>query len=1315
MAPSFIASQLGTLNKLAKDGLARGVPKLKFQKDNLCSACALGKSKKSSHQPKAEDTNQEKLYLLHMYLCGPMRMESINGKNAPSSSIPSTQEKEHSLKISQGVKESPKTPLFHDDPLHEFLHEDLTSQGSLSNVRPSHTPFELIGRWSKDHPIANVISDFFVQVLKDKARLVAKGFKQEEGIDFEESFAPVVRIEAIRIFIANPANKNMKIFQMDVKTAFLNGELKEEVYLSQPEGFVDHEYPSHVYKLKKALYGHKQALRALYDMLSSFLISQHFFKGVVNLTPFTQKARNDLLLYLKDTDMSLMAYSDADHARCHDTRRTTSGSAQFLGDKLASWSYKKQKSTAISSTKVEYIALYGCCAQILWMQSQLTDYGFTFNKIPLYCDNKSAIALCCNNVQHSRSKHIDPRERFNFLIEKLAILVHHQEDSYEFLLANKKCTVNAKVFRTILDICPRVEGVEFTDVPDDDTALTFLIDLCYKGPLNMHTNMFVDHMHQPWRTLAAIINKCLSGKTASNDKLRKSRIDILWGMFNRENMFIKYSTNQIQPKKSKGKGSKGKKTAEESHETINVSKDSKPEPEPAKKKTSSKRMVNKKVTLSADHNIISNEPDAALELAKSISQTEVEEAGAVRKVHATHARTVTESVPESAKKKSSGRSSKSVVIQDTLSTPKSKLVTSKTKLKEVNQGFQMSLQSSLPPQVKELVLNQRFSMRIRISLKRMSFLSGEIDDNDDFEKDDKDGDAGDEGDDHIRVRKDKDVELKDAEVEESDKGKEKVTDAAKEEAEKTSEAKDDAKKTKLPPSSLSLFVSSGFGDQFLKLSFDSSLFSTVKDSADADTTNLPPIPELVTETLVLTTVSSPQVTPIISTMQQTPTPIPTPPITTDALTVTTVVPESNTLTAVELRVAKLEKDVSQLKTIDHSSEALIVLQSYVPTLFDTLIEDENAMDKGVADTGKDHKRKHDDEDNDNEDPPAGSNQGKKNKRRRTKESESSKKPSSNKETPKGKTPTKGSKTGKSASAKEPGEEPIVEVVMDDADWFKQPPRPPTPDPEWNKRQANNPEGDRYLFDPSKPFPLQGPLGHRTVAADYFFNNDLEYLKPSDLEVTYTTSITKTKAARYEIKGIEDMVPTLWSTIKHAYDKDASMGIKHYGERPKLWYRSQVSKFSKQNVYSTKEILGVKSVSMKKLHEYHHFEEIMVKRFDQRLYKFKECDFVDLHLNDIEDMLLLAIEHSYSTSMGMLLLTLLWPFKRVLRADELYKFSNGTLKSVRDEIYHRVLDFRLHYKDIPKRKWTAVNRKRSSLMIELIDKQLREREIIKNLE
>ncbi|GKC18690.1 hypothetical protein Tco_1020840 [Tanacetum coccineum] len=115
------------------------------------------------------------------------------------------------------------------------------------------------------------------------------------------------------------------------------------------------------------------------------------------------------LIYLTAT------FTDADHAGCQDTRRRTSGSMQFLGDRLVSWSSKRQKSAVISSIEAEYIAMSGCCAQILWMRSQLTNYGLGFNKIPMYCDNKSAIALCCNYVQHSRSKHIDIR--FHFIKE----------------------------------------------------------------------------------------------------------------------------------------------------------------------------------------------------------------------------------------------------------------------------------------------------------------------------------------------------------------------------------------------------------------------------------------------------------------------------------------------------------------------------------------------------------------------------------------------------------------------------------------------------------------------------------------------------------------------------------------------------------------------------------------------------------------------------------------------------------------------------------------------------------------------------------
>nr|GEW49498.1 retrotransposon protein, putative, unclassified [Tanacetum cinerariifolium] len=311
-------------------------------------------------------------------------------------------------------------------------------------------------------------------ILKNKARLVARGYRQEEGIEFEESFALVVRIEAIRIFLAYAAHKNMVVYQMDVKTAFLNGNLREEVYVSQPDGFVDQDNPNHVYKLKKALYGLKQAPCAWYDMLSSFSISQDFSKGSVDATLFIRRIDNDLVLKygfescdLVDTLMVEKSKLDedkegkaVDQSHYHgmigtliyltasrpDLQFTICMCARYQGrptekhihahlqmrimlvakihaiirlvvcnfweKDLLAGHQKGKKSVAISSTKAEYITLSGCCAQILWMRSQLIDDGLGFNKIPMYCDNKSAIALRCNNVQHSRSKHIDIRYHF---------------------------------------------------------------------------------------------------------------------------------------------------------------------------------------------------------------------------------------------------------------------------------------------------------------------------------------------------------------------------------------------------------------------------------------------------------------------------------------------------------------------------------------------------------------------------------------------------------------------------------------------------------------------------------------------------------------------------------------------------------------------------------------------------------------------------------------------------------------------------------------------------------------------------------------
>ncbi|GKA07815.1 retrovirus-related pol polyprotein from transposon TNT 1-94, partial [Tanacetum coccineum] len=200
-------------------------------------------------------------------------------------------------------------------------------------VPPPDKAFVISLKW-----IYKVKLDELGGILKNKARLVARGYRQEEGIDFEESFAPVARLEAIRIFLAFAAHMNMVIYQMDVKTAFLNGNLREEVYVSQPDGFVDPDKPNHVYKLKKALYGLKQAPRAWYDMLSSFLISNDFSKGSVDPTLFIRREGNDLILVQIYVDDIIFAASTpelyADHAGCKIHAVAHLEVLQLLGDSL---------------------------------------------------------------------------------------------------------------------------------------------------------------------------------------------------------------------------------------------------------------------------------------------------------------------------------------------------------------------------------------------------------------------------------------------------------------------------------------------------------------------------------------------------------------------------------------------------------------------------------------------------------------------------------------------------------------------------------------------------------------------------------------------------------------------------------------------------------------------------------------------------------------------------------------------------------------------------------------------------------------------
>ncbi|GKA93412.1 retrovirus-related pol polyprotein from transposon TNT 1-94, partial [Tanacetum coccineum] len=251
-------------------------------------------------------------------------------------------------------------------------------------------------------------------------------YTQQEGIDYDEVFAPVARIEAIRLFLAYASFKDFVVYQMiDVKSAFLYGKIEEEVYVCQPPGFEDPDFPDRVYKVEKALYGLHQAPRAWYETLSTYLLDNGFQRGKIDKTLFIKRHKGTAstpmethkpllkdkdgeecvpvldtklikvshlhavkrifrylkgqpklgLWYPKDSPFDLVAYTDSDYARASLDRKSTTGGCQFLRCRLISWQCKKQTVVANSTTKAEYVAASSCCRQVLWIQNQLLDYG----------------------------------------------------------------------------------------------------------------------------------------------------------------------------------------------------------------------------------------------------------------------------------------------------------------------------------------------------------------------------------------------------------------------------------------------------------------------------------------------------------------------------------------------------------------------------------------------------------------------------------------------------------------------------------------------------------------------------------------------------------------------------------------------------------------------------------------------------------------------------------------------------------------------------------------------------------------------------
>nr|GEW12273.1 copia protein [Tanacetum cinerariifolium] len=244
-------------------------------------------------------------------------------------------------------------------------------------------------------------------VSRNKVRLLAQGYNQQEGIDYDETYTPVARLKSIRILLAYACALDFKLFQMDVKSAFLNGFINKVVYVTQPPGFIDFKKPDHVYKLKKALYCLKQSPKAWLDIMFSVCLCARFqeapkisyLEKVKRIFRYIKGTTHLGLWYPKGTSIETVVYVDSDHAGDYVDRKSTSGICTFVRCCLTSWFLKKQIALAIFTTKAEYVSAGKACQQALLMKQALINYDIRLDDVPIMCDNKGAIDLSKNPVK----------------------------------------------------------------------------------------------------------------------------------------------------------------------------------------------------------------------------------------------------------------------------------------------------------------------------------------------------------------------------------------------------------------------------------------------------------------------------------------------------------------------------------------------------------------------------------------------------------------------------------------------------------------------------------------------------------------------------------------------------------------------------------------------------------------------------------------------------------------------------------------------------------------------------------------------------
>nr|GEU37283.1 reverse transcriptase domain-containing protein [Tanacetum cinerariifolium] len=1004
-------------------------------------------------------------------------------------------------------------------------------------------------------------------ILKNKARLVARGYRQEEGIDFKESFALVARLEDVRIFLVFAAHMNTIVYQLDVKTAFLNSILREEVYVSQPDGFVDPKNPNHVYRLKKALYGLKQAPRAW--MGKDILLISQSSRGIfLNQSKYALES-------LKKYGMESCDRVDTPMVEKSKLDEDTQGKAVI---------------------PTHYRGMVGTLMYLTSSRPELEDFMYQ-------ADNRE--------ISSARKEHM-PYLRFT------KVIINH------FISKDKTISM-----RNMINI----------NIIRDDSLLDIKDSKAYKTYYDFATGKVPPRKVRKYKKVTSPLRKLSPVKEAEPVK----------------------------------KGKRIKRPAKKSTTapTAGVAIKDTPGVSVSKKKAPAKADRSKGIEIL---------PDVALSKATQLKKATKR---SKKDYHISQASGLDDGtnfeswVPDEQQRKTSGTDKGTCTKPWVLDIP---TYDSESENESWGDNEDDDDDDSKGDDDKADSDDDDYDEE-----EHDREYESDDDNENVFEDEDddlyKDVDVKSLGAEQGQERKGNE-EMIDADQNVSqEKSYEQVIEDAH--VTLTSSQKTDSSKQ-------SSSVSFDFASKFLILENVPTVIDevasmiNVKSHQEESSTQAPSLFSVpmtaIPETATAHATTIPPTISMITPPSQLTTPSPAP----TTIPTTTSIPallDFTSLFGFNQRFSTLETELSQLKQADHSAQLLesstineslknVVLaksssqpkstyeavesltefelkkilldkmersESYKTSahkeLCEGLVKSYN-LDKDLfLSYGNVYSLKRDRNDKDKvEDPSVGSDQGLK-KRKTSKDAETPKGSKSKEFTTSSSKGTKSQpkSSGKSVQAEEPVFETAnTEMPQDQGGagfnllketcksfvkleyHFKECYKSVT-----DQLDLNNPEGYEY------PFEAQG---RQVVPTDYFFNNDLEYLKGKSSRRKYTTSTTKTKAAKYDnIEGIEDMVPKLWSPVKVDYDKFSLSGISHWGPKRQEFYGYASNRVSKHEVLSKKRVIAVTHVKVIKWYGYGYLEEIIVRREDQTLHKFKEGDFPRLNLRDIEDFMLLLVQ------------------------------------------------------------------------------------------